>query len=60
MISNGFEGLRVIGKKFLKQINDLAFTYYREKKLNTIKKSKRLLKEQIENVRYNFKHGIYS
>jgi hypothetical protein len=45
VLSNGFDGLRNIGKKFIKNINDLAFSYYREKKFSVIKKSKRLLKE---------------
>jgi hypothetical protein len=60
LLTSGFEGLRNIAKKFVKNINDLAFTYYRERKLDVKKKQKKLIKEQIENIRYSFKHGIYS
>lgn len=59
-MTSGFDGLRNIAKKFVKNINDLAFTYYRERKFNVKKKQKKLIKEQIENIRYSFKHGIYS
>lgn len=54
------EGLRNIQKKFIKNINDLAYNYYREKKFQIKKKQKKLIKEQIENIRYNFRHGVYS
>jgi hypothetical protein len=50
------DGLRNIQKKFVKNIND----YYREKKFSIKKKQKKLIKEQLENIRYNFKHGVYS
>jgi len=60
LLTSGFEGLRNIAKKFVKNINDLAFTYYRERKFDVKKKQKKLIKEQIENIRYSFKHGIYS
>ena len=60
LLTSGFEGLKNIGKKFVKNVNDLAFQYYREHKFNVKKKQKRLIKEQIENVKYSFKHGIYS
>jgi hypothetical protein len=41
-------------------LSDLAHSYYREKKFAIKKKQKKLIKEQIENIRYSFKHGIYS
>lgn len=60
LLTTGFEGLKNIAKKFVKHVNDLALTYYRERKMHIKKKQKKLIKEQIENIRYNFKHGIYS
>jgi hypothetical protein len=60
LLTTGFEGLKNIGKKFVKNVNDLAHTYYRERKFNVKKKQKKLIKEQIENVKYSFKHGLYS
>jgi hypothetical protein len=60
LLTSGFEGLKNIGKKFVKNVNDLIFNYYRELKFNIKKKQKRLIKEQIENIKYGFKHGIYS
>jgi TPP-dependent pyruvate/acetoin dehydrogenase alpha subunit len=60
LLTTGFEGLKNIAKKFVKNVNDLAFTYYRERKFHIKKKQKKLIKEQIENIRYSFKHGIYS
>jgi hypothetical protein len=38
LLTSGFDGLRNIAKKFVKNINDLAFTYYRERKFNVKKK----------------------
>jgi hypothetical protein len=60
LLTTGFEGLKNIAKKFVKNLNDLCFTYYREKKMNIKKKQKKLIKEQIENIRLSFKHGIFS
>jgi SMC interacting uncharacterized protein involved in chromosome segregation len=60
LLTSGYDGLKNIAKKFVKNINDLAFQYYRERKFNVKKKQKKLIKEQIENIRYSFKHGIYS
>lgn len=60
LLTTGFEGLKNIAKKFVKNLHDLCFTYYREKKMNVKKKQKKLIKEQIENIRLSFKHGIYS
>jgi len=60
VLSNGFEGLKSMAKKVVKSLNDLAYTYYREKKFSIKRKQKKLIKDQIENIRYNFKHGIYS
>lgn len=60
LLTSGFEGLRNIAKKVAKNLSDLAHSYYREKKFSIKKKQKKLLKEQIENIRYSFKHGIYS
>ena len=60
LLTSGFEGLKNISKKFVKNICDLAYQYYKEKKIAVKKKQKRLIKEQIENVRYSFKHGLYS
>jgi hypothetical protein len=45
LLTSGFEGLKNIGKKFVKNVNDLAFQYYREHKFNVKKKQKRLIKE---------------
>lgn len=45
VLSNGFEGLKTIGKKFVKSLNDLAYTYYRDKKLAIKRKQKKLIKE---------------
>ena len=60
LLTSGLEGLRNVAKKFVKCVHDLAYQYYREKKFNVKKKQKRLLKEQVENIRYSFKHGIFS
>lgn len=60
LLTTGFEGLRNIAKKFVKNVHDLAFTYYRERKFNVKKKQSKLIKEQLENIKYSFKHGIYS
>ena len=60
LLTAGMDGLKNIAKKFVKNIHDLAFQYYRERKFNVKKKQKRLIKEQIENIRYSFKHGIFS
>jgi hypothetical protein len=60
LLTTGFEGLKNIAKKFVKNVNDLAFQYYRERKFHIKKKQGKLIKEQIENVKYSFKHGIYS
>jgi predicted negative regulator of RcsB-dependent stress response len=60
LLTSGFEGLKNIAKKFVKNVHDLAFTYYKEKKFHIKRKQKKLIKEQIENIRYSFKHGIYS
>ena len=38
LLTSGYEGLKNIAKKFVKNINDLAFTYYREQKFNIKKK----------------------
>lgn len=32
LLTNGFEGLKNIGKKFAKVLNDLCMSYYQEKK----------------------------
>lgn len=60
LLTSGFEGLRNISKKFVKNLNDLTFAYYKEKKMQVKKKQKKLVKEQMENIRYSFKHGFYS
>lgn len=60
LLTNGFEGLKNISKKFVKVINDLSSGYYQEKKLNIKKKQKKLIKDEIGNIRYSFKHGILS
>lgn len=38
LLASGYEGLRNIAKKFVKHVNDLAFTYYRERKFHIKKK----------------------
>lgn len=60
LLSTGFDGLRNLSKKFAKNIQELCVTYYREKKGNIKRKQRRLVKEQIENVRYCLKHSLYS
>ncbi len=60
LLTSGFEGLKNIAKKFVRNLNDLSFQYYRERKFYIKKKQKKLIKEQIENIRYSFKHGVYS
>jgi hypothetical protein len=60
LLTSGFEGLKNLAKKVAKNLSDLAHTYYREKKFAIKKKQKKLIKEQIENIRYSFKHGVYS
>ncbi|CDW91723.1 UNKNOWN [Stylonychia lemnae] len=60
LLTTGFEGLKNISKKFVKILNDLSFQHYREKKMNIKKKQKKLIKDEIGNIRYSFKHGIFS
>ena len=38
LLAHGFEGLKTLAKKFVKNLNDLANTYYREKKFNVKRK----------------------
>lgn len=45
LLTSGFEGLKNIAKKFVKNICDLAYQYYKEKKFTVKKKQKRLIKE---------------
>jgi hypothetical protein len=60
LLTQGFDSLKAISKKFVKNLNDLCFQYYRDRKFVIKKKQKKLIKEQIENIRYSFRHGIYS
>ena len=60
LLTTGYEGLKVVQKKFVKNINDLSYNYYRERKFNIKKKQKKLIKDEIANIRYSFKHGIFS
>jgi hypothetical protein len=45
LLTSGFDGLKNIAKKFVKNVNDLAMTYYREHKFHVKKKQKKLIKE---------------
>lgn len=45
LMTAGFESLRNISKKFVKNLNDLCFQYYRDKKFIIKKKQKKLIKE---------------
>lgn len=45
LLTSGFDGLKNIAKKFVKNVNDLAMTYYREHKFQIKKKQKKLIKE---------------
>ena len=45
LLTSGFESLKAISKKFVKNLNDLCFQYYRDKKMAIKKKQKRLIKE---------------
>jgi hypothetical protein len=45
LLTSGYDGLKNIAKKFVKNINDLAFAFYREQKFNVKKKQKKLIKE---------------
>ena len=58
LLTQGFDSLKAISKKFVKNLNDLCFQYYRDRKFVIKKKQKKLIKEQIENIRYSFRHGI--
>ena len=42
-MSNGYEGLKNISKKFVKTLSDLAYTYFREKKFAIKRKQKKLM-----------------
>lgn len=60
-IQNGMDGLKSSPKEFVKKIVEQATTYYSTKKRELKNKQKKLLnKDQIENVRYEFKIGVYS
>ena len=45
LLTSGFESLKAISKKFVKNLNDLCFQYYRDKKMAIKKKQKKLIKE---------------
>ena len=55
------DGLKSSPKEFVKKIVEQATTYYSTKKRELKNKQKKLLnKDQIENVRFEFKIGVYS
>jgi len=45
LLTTGFDGLKILAKKFAKNIQELCVTYYREKKANVKRKQRRLVKE---------------
>ena len=60
LLTSGYEGLKNIAEKIGRNLSGLCNNYYRERKFQVKKKQKKLIKEQIENIRYSFKHGIFS
>jgi len=60
LISNGYEGLKVIAKKFQKIIQENLVVTCKEAKNRVKRKQKRVMKEQLENIRYAFKNGVYA
>ena len=60
LVQSGIDGLKVQQKKFGKALFDLSQGYYAEQKTLIKKETKKILKEQLENIRFNFMHGVYS
>lgn len=59
-VYNGISGFNLIASKFEKTMYDFYTTFYKDLKNNTKLKQKRLTKDDILNVRYNFKNGYFT
>ena len=60
LITNGYDGLKNIGKKFTKILTEQVSNAYKEAKTKVKKKLKKVTREQKECVRYTFEKGLFS
>lgn len=60
MIQNGINGLQSNPKDLAKKMFEHCHSYYMNKKRDIKAKQKKLIKDQLEHIRYQFKIAVYS
>ena len=60
LISSGLDGFTMLSKKFEKTMYEYSNSFYKEMKEVTKTKQRKIPKDDILNIRYNFKNGYFT